>query len=51
MTRQYNNELAPEVLAAMEQSPFTAERLAGTDDGGIHKATTTPNDFLVEEVI
>lgn len=32
MDRQYNNELTPEVLATMDQSPFTAEQLAGMND-------------------
>ena len=32
MNRQYNNELTPELLAAMDQSPFTAEQLAGMND-------------------
>jgi hypothetical protein len=32
MDRQYNNELTPEVLATMDQSPFTAEQLSGMND-------------------
>ncbi|WP_039058521.1 PAAR domain-containing protein [Enterobacter sp. Bisph1] len=32
MNRQYNNELTPELLAAMEQSPFTTEQLTGMND-------------------
>lgn len=32
MDRQYNNELTPELLATMDQSPFTAEQLAGMND-------------------
>lgn len=32
MDRQYNNELTPEVLATMDQSPFTAEQLDRMDD-------------------
>lgn len=32
MNRQYDNELNPEQLAAMDQSPFTAEQLAGMND-------------------
>lgn len=32
MDRQYNNELTPEVLATKDQSPFTAEQLAGMND-------------------
>lgn len=33
MDRQYTNELTPELLATMDQSPFTAEELAGMDEG------------------
>ena len=32
MKSQYTNELTPELLATMDQSPFTAEQLAGMDD-------------------
>lgn len=32
MDRQYTNELTPELLVTMEQSPFTAEELAGMDN-------------------
>jgi len=32
MDRQYNNELTPELLAKMDQGPFTAEELAEMDD-------------------
>lgn len=32
MDRQYNNELTPELLATMDQSPFTAEQLSGMND-------------------
>ena len=32
MDCQYNNELTPEVLATMDQSPFTVEQLAGMND-------------------
>lgn len=32
MDSQYNNELTPELLATMDQSPFTAEQLAGMND-------------------
>ncbi|MFI8415860.1 hypothetical protein ACQKDS_04520 [Serratia sp. NPDC078593] len=32
MYRQYNNELTPELLATMDQSPFTAEQLVGMND-------------------
>lgn len=32
MDRQYNNELTPEVLATMDQSPFTVEQLDRMDD-------------------
>lgn len=33
MDRQYNNELTPELLAAMDHSPFTAEEPAEMDEG------------------
>ena len=32
MDRQYKNGLAPELLAILDQSPFTAEQLAGMND-------------------
>src|SRR5436190_402887 len=32
MDRQYNNELTPELLASMDQSPFTAEQLDRMND-------------------
>jgi len=32
MRRQYTNELTSELLSTMEQSPFTAEQLAGMND-------------------
>ena len=32
MDRQYTNELSPEVLTSMDQSPFTTEQLAGMND-------------------
>ncbi|MEW6484713.1 MAG: hypothetical protein AB1423_08810 [Pseudomonadota bacterium] len=32
MDRQYTNGLAPELLATLDQSPFTAEQLAGMND-------------------
>ncbi|MBS0848002.1 hypothetical protein [Citrobacter sp. JGM124] len=34
MDRQYNNEVTPELLAAMDQSSLTAEQLAEMDDEG-----------------
>lgn len=33
MHRQYTNELTPELLATMDQPPFTAEELAEMDEG------------------
>ncbi len=30
--KQYTNELTPEMLAAFDESPFTAEQLAGMND-------------------
>ncbi|WP_373225793.1 PAAR domain-containing protein [Enterobacter cloacae complex sp. ESBL7] len=32
MDRQYNNELTPELLATMDQSPFTPEQLVAMND-------------------
>lgn len=32
MDRQYNNELTPDLLASMDQSPFTAEQLDRMND-------------------
>lgn len=43
MDRQYTNELTPELLVTMEQSPFTAEELAGMDNEREHSSLTSRN--------